>query len=90
MPSAFMPCKGSLDMEAGNPSRHKVLSTWAEQGGPGALSWAPIEQSPGLMTSCFHRLLAEPAASLDLALGIRAGLVCAAGAGGMSCRDKLK
>lgn len=46
MPSAAMcrkqllsSTKGSLDMEAGNPSHHKVLSTWAEQGGPAALSF---------------------------------------------------
>lgn len=29
----------SLDMEAESPSPHKVLSTWAEQGRPGALSF---------------------------------------------------
>lgn len=93
MLSAFMSRKQVVNSAKGgrNLSHHKAENR-AEQGGPGALSlpWAPNEQSPGLVTSCFHSLLAEPSASLDFALGIRAGLVCAAGAGGMSCRDKLK
>lgn len=85
--------KGSLEAEADYSScRKKVLSTWAKQARPvpSLLPWAPAGQSPGLVTSSFHSLLAVPAASLDPALGIRAGLVCAAGAGGISRRDKLK
>lgn len=79
-------------MEAGNPSPDKVLSSWGQSmvGQVLKLPWALTEQSAGLVTSCFHSLLAEPSVSLNPALGIRAGLVCTAGAGGVSCRDKLK